>query len=227
MNKETKQESSIPAQCRVSIVTLARLAAYWKTNRHNISTVSQLMSWSLYLLTEILESNGQIGIEPSIEEAREYMMSEGLYQKVTGDRGYKKLNAAIRFQGMREEGMNPANSNIREDRNISHMLHRAPNQFSGKPSSVEPFMGRVGSPRVTQEMLDTYEKTGTGEIEVKPLCSQEFAMRNVEILDELSPMKQGSDMSDRFKTIEEQDKAQIDALNSFDPMSLMGNAIKE
>ena len=224
MNRETKQESSIPAQCRVSIVTLASLAKYWKQNGHNIATVSQLMAWSLYLLTEILESNKQIGREPSIEEAREYMMNEGLYQKSMSDKGYKKLNAAIRFQGLREEGINPANSDIREDRSISHMLHRAPNKFNGKPSSVEPFTGRIGSPYVTQEMIDTYNNMKPED--VKPLISKEYAMKDVE----LEPLKQGATNEDISERIQANDKianVQLDELNNFDPMSLVGKAVKE
>lgn len=224
MNKETKQESSIPAQCRVSIVTLASLANYWKANGYKISTVSQLMSWSLYLLTEILESNKLIGVEPSIEEARDYMMREGLYQKVTGDRGYKKLNAAIRFQGMRKEGINPANSSIKEDRNISHMLHRAPNQFTGKPSSVEPFMGRVINPLVSQEAIDIYNNLQPEDI--KPHISKEFAMKDVE----LPPLHQGDSPEAINERIQSNDKianAQLDELNSFDPASLLSKAVKD
>jgi hypothetical protein len=224
MNRETKQESSIPAQCRVSIVTLASLAKYWKTNGYNISTVSQLMSWSLYLLTEILESNRQIGREPSIEEAREYMMNEGLYQKVTGDRGYKKLNAAIRFQGMREEGINPANSSIKEDRNVSHMLHRAPNKFTGKPSSVEPFMGRVSSPLVTQDAIDIYDNLQPEDI--KPHVSKEFAMKDVE----LAPLHQGAsseDINERIQSNDEIANAQLGALNSLDLSTLKPMSEKE
>jgi hypothetical protein len=51
-------------------------------------------------------------------------------------------------------------------------------------------------------------------------------MRNVE----LEPLKQGSTNEDLSERIQSNDKianAQLDELNSFDPMSLIGKAIKE
>ncbi len=223
MNRETKQESSIPAQCRVSIVTLAQLTAYWKDNGYDIRTVSQLMSWSLDLLKDILSNNKQIGIDPSIGEAVNYMIREKLYQKGTFDRGHKKLEAAIRFEGMRAEGNNPGKNSYTNptDRMAYSTMHRAPNRFTGVSSSVEPFMGKVSNPTVTQEMIDTYNNMKPEDI--KPLISQEFAMRNVE----LQPLKQSDDMSDRFRDIEKADKANMDELNNFDPMSLLNKAKKE
>lgn len=223
MNKETMQESSIPAQCRVSIVTLASLAKYWKQNGYNIMTVSQLMSWSLYLLVEILESNNQIDKEPSIREAREYMMNEGLYQKSMGDKGYKKLNAAIRFQGLREEGINPANSYVREDRNISHMLHRAPNRFNGKPSSVEPFTGKVYNEKVREAMEimnNLPENTDSSLLdELSGIDPHSRKRENLESLD--------SSMEERFRKIGEDDKKLTEELNSLDLKELMSKAVKE
>jgi hypothetical protein len=224
MDKITKQESSIPVQSRVSIVTLAELASYWEREDRNIKTVSQLVSWSLYLLSEILTTNGMLGKEPSIEEARRYMMEKGLYQRGMETRGYQKLGNAIRFQRMREDGENPQNSANPVDRNAYSMLHRAPNRFNGKPSSVEPFTGKVGNSLVTQEMIDTYNNMKDEDI--KPLISREYEMRNVE----LEPLKQGSTNEDLSERIQSNDKianTQLDELNSFDPMSLMGKAVKE
>jgi hypothetical protein len=224
MDRDTKQESSIPVQSRVSIVTLATLDNYWTNEGRDIRTVSQLVSWSLYLLSEILTTNNMLGTEPSIEEARNHMMNRGLYQRNMDTKGYQKLGNAIRFQGMREEGNSPQQSLNPTDRTAYSLMHRAPNKFNGKPSSVEPFTGRVGSPYVTQEMIDKYNNMKSED--VKPIISREFAMRDVE----LEPLKQGTTNEDISDRIQENDKianAQLDELNSFDPMSLIGKAIKK
>lgn len=150
MNKVTKQESSIPIQCRVSLVTLAELARYWKNEKYDIRTVSQLNSWSLYLLAEILTTNGMLGEEMSISEAREYLIHHGLYQKSSLDRSHKKISAAIRFEGLRDEGIEP--SMIKEERRIHSLMHKEPNKFTGAPSSVEPFEGRVISEKAKRAL---------------------------------------------------------------------------
>ena len=143
MDKATKQESSIPVQSRVSIVTLAALSNYWESEDRDIRTVSQLVSWSLYLLSEILTTNGMLGQEPSVEEARNYMLKKGLYQRGMDTRGYQKLNNAIKFQRIREDGSSPQQSTNPADRAAYNIMHRKPNRFTGASMSVEPFTGKV------------------------------------------------------------------------------------
>jgi len=224
MDKETKQESSIPVQSRISIVTLASLDNYWRGEGKDIRTVSQLVSWSLYMLTEILTSNNLLGTDPSIEEARNYMMGRGLYQRGMDTRGYKKLGNAIRFQKMRDNGESPQQSANPTDKTAYNTLHRAPNRFTGKPSSVEPFMGRVTNPLVSQEAIDIYNNLQPEDI--KPHISKEFAMKDVE----LPPLHQGDSPEAINERIQSNDKianAQLDELNSFDPASLLSKAVKD
>ena len=151
MNKETKQESSIPVQYRVSIVTLAGLAKYWESQGENIRTISQLSAWSMYLLSEILSSNGLYGEEMGVAEARNYLMQKGLYQKSSNDRSRMKIVNAIRFEGMRKEGYHPSGGRdesdpvVRRDYNI---MHRQANPYTGKESTVEPFMGKIEDSKI-------------------------------------------------------------------------------
>jgi len=219
MDKITKQESSIPVQSRVSIVTLASLDNYWLGEGKDIQSVSQLVSWSLYLLTEILTSNRLLGTEPSIEEARKYMMDRKLYQRGMDTRGYQKLGNAIRFQRMREEGANPQQSVNPTDKAAYNTMHRAPNKFSGKASSVEPFEGRVENDLVKQgmEILKNLPKD-----------------RRSSVLDELSgitPLRERGNspeaVAEHIKAVDAVANAQLDELNSFDPRSLMDKAVKE
>lgn len=147
MNREVKQESSIPVQYRVSIVTLADLAKYWKRQGEHIRTISQLSAWSMYLLSEILRSNNLLEPEMGVAEARNYMMQEGLYQKSSNDRSFKKLISAVRFEEMREAGHYPSNEPGEDPivRREYNMMHRQANPATGRGAAVEPFMGQVKS----------------------------------------------------------------------------------
>jgi hypothetical protein len=220
-SEESKTEGSIPVQSRVNIKNLANLDLYWESERYHIRTMSQLIGFSMELLCEILESNGKIinKIE-TVAEANQYLNERGLYQQSMKDRSFKKIGMAIAFENMREEGADPKFHASEQ----YHRVHRKVDTH-GNPSAVQPFTGRVRNQRVSQEMIDLYNNLKPED--VKPLVSQEFAMRNVEILDELPTMEQGADMSDRFKTIEEQDKAQEEALKNLDTSALMASAKKE
>lgn len=254
MDKETKQESSIPVQSRVSIVTLALLTKYWKGEDRDIKTVSQLVSWSLYLLTEILSSNGLIEQEPSVEEARIYMMENKLFQRGMAGRGSVKLDYAIKFQGIRERGGSPQQSMSSVDRTAYNTMHRKPNRFNGKPSSVEPFTGKVYNEQVKKaveimnnlpEELDNSvldELTGAEfnkKVNAEGLYEQSVSVKEQPAKEcEQSVKKEASDCSkvscsepmsieERIRVNEEEANRQLDELNKFDPRTLMGKAIKE
>ena len=224
MDKITKQESSIPVQSRVSIVTLAALDNYWMGEGREIRTVSQLVSWSLYLLTEILTENDILGIEPSIEEARNYMMKRKLYQRNMDVRGYQKLGNAIKFQGMREDGCSPQQSINPQDRAAFGIMHKAPNRFSGKPSSVEPFTGKIERTLkiFTDEDFEPLPGYQEDELKAVPKVYQrpmntsavESTQRPTTVVKE-SVLKEGESIEDKMKRIEEAEKAEANTLDEF------------
>lgn len=144
MEKRLRQESSIPVQTRVSIVSLAELDLYWFREGHSIRTMSQLISWSLDLLREVLEANGKVpGEFDTVAKAHQYLQARGLYQRGMKERGIKKISTALRFESLREEGLDP-----RSVAPIQHnILHRK--------GSVEPLEGKVDSGYTTD---DEWEK---------------------------------------------------------------------
>lgn len=108
MDKEVKQESSIPVQARVSLITLAELVNYWEKEGYVIRTMSQEIAWSLDLLAQILRNNGVLPVTiESVADAHKHMEIRGLYQRSLKDRSFKKIGAAIRFENFREQGVNP------------------------------------------------------------------------------------------------------------------------
>ena len=152
-SRTVKQESSIPVQSRVSIVSLAELAKYWEGTEYNIKTMSQLVSWSLDLLRDVLKANDMIIAEDeteSIVEARNYLVSNGLWQSKVSDRAFAKLGTAIRFENFREEGQNPQTRDemSKKGYNIMHNKH-----------SVEPYEDKVSTRRkLVQEAVETYHE---------------------------------------------------------------------
>lgn len=107
-SKEIKQESSIPVQSRVSFMSLARLHRYWVSESYSIRTMSQLVSWSIDLLCEILEANEKMpGDIDSLAKAHQYLQVHGLYQGSTKKLAMKKIGTALRFESLREHGIDP------------------------------------------------------------------------------------------------------------------------
>jgi len=82
MNKgEVRREASVPAQSRIDIRTLAQLTQYWFDTGVHVKSISQLISWSLESMVEILRINGKTGEKPTIEKAEEFMSTLGLMQR--------------------------------------------------------------------------------------------------------------------------------------------------
>jgi len=239
MDREGKQESSVPAQSRVSIVTLAQLAVYWKGQGYEIRTISQLVSWSMDLLKDILSNNKQIGIDPSIAEAATYMMDNKLYQRGMYDRSRQKLSAAIRFEGMRQDGGHPMQSPNPQDRVAYKMMHRAPNQFTGAPSTVEPFMGKVkASGFDLEKAVEIANNTPEGDHSLfHELSGMTTMMDNERDINNSMPkpalpplnVKKNSreNIEAHIKEADERSMAEMEALRNLDYASLAANAKKE
>ena len=218
MNKETMQESSVPVQSRVSIVTLAQMARYWEVNETNIRTVSQLVSWSLYLLADILKTNGHLEREPSVAEAKEYMVRRELFQQGTVSRGMKKLDAAIRFEGLREEGIFPRRGDRKRKKGgrdynemVYAMLHKDPNRISGEPSSVEPWGGSVSHSRLDEA------------VRIFNSIKDEDVRRTELTMGDRLTVRQGmtpEEAAEVIKANEEIAQRDLDALNSLDLSTL-------
>ena len=104
---EVKQERSMPVNARVDVVDLAELARYWSNQGYVLRSVSQLVSWSMNLLREVLIANEQIKPTLDMISARSYLKDYGLTQPSNERRSAKKIATAIRFTQMRREGLNP------------------------------------------------------------------------------------------------------------------------
>lgn len=108
MGKVAKQESSIPVQSRVSFMSLAKLHVYWSLEGYSIRTMSQLVSWSVDLLCEVLEANEKMPAHiETLAEAHSYLMAQGIYQKSMQGRAFKKIGTALKFETMRNQGQDP------------------------------------------------------------------------------------------------------------------------
>ena len=103
-----KVESSIPVQGRVSIVTLAELEIYWKSKGVYINTMSQLLSWSVDILREMLHANKMLPeVVHTVADAHKHLEGVGLYQKSLKKRSMMKIANAMTFENMRMEGIDP------------------------------------------------------------------------------------------------------------------------
>lgn len=124
MDKEVRKESSVPVQSRVSIVDLAKLDTYWmRVEGVAMRTMSQLVSWSVAALCEVVESNGKMpgGID-SVADAHKYLTSRGLYQQSLKRRSQSRISAALGFESLRKQGVDPAVHSTRAHKTV-HSRH--------------------------------------------------------------------------------------------------------
>lgn len=162
----TKQESSIPVQSRVSLISLAELAGYWEGTEYEIRSMSQLISWSLDLLRDILKANEMITEDiESVAEARDYLVGKGLWQQKVAKRAFTKIGNAVRFQGFRDLGENPETRDemSKIGHNLMHNKH-----------SVSPYRDRVSArQKMVSEMTEVYHELEAIEEEEPEKLSQE------------------------------------------------------
>lgn len=129
-SSEVKQESSMSVNSRISMMTLAELAIYWNNEGYMMRSVSQLIAWSLDLMKDILVANGKIVATMDVRKAHEYLISRGLYQRSLKNRNQQKIATAIRFENMREQGLDPRTHD-------PYSYNEVHNNHSVKPSEVE------------------------------------------------------------------------------------------
>lgn len=132
MDKKLKKEASVPVQSRVSLMCLAEMDSYWTRNGHHIRTMSQLVSWSVELAAEVLKANGMMPrVFESVAEANNYMKMRGLYQgSLAGNKQIRKIARAVKFESMRDEGVNPAMYDKRSHDELHNRISDAPH-FDG------------------------------------------------------------------------------------------------
>jgi hypothetical protein len=165
MEKEVRQEASVPVQTRVSVVSLAELDMYWLREGSMIRSMSQLVAWSLDLLCEVLRANNRMvkDIE-SVSEAHRYLSNRELYQPSLRDRGRYKMSAALKFENLRYEGDDPARIGEKKRRVYSdyNIVHRK--------NSVQMFEGRVDSDLVSKatEIFNSLPDGKIGELVTDP-----------------------------------------------------------
>ena len=208
MNKEIKQEASIPVQSRVNIVSLAELSNYWEDLDYNVNTMSQLVSWSLDLLCEVLRSNEMIkpGVFNSVSKAHSYLIEKRLYQRSLKERSFKKIGTAIRFENMRKEGVDPKCYDSRG----YNMIHN-------KEGAVQPFEGSVKNSKI-ENLVNIFNsvkpETKPGDLteseNVKQVENSVFKEKMTE-----------EEFRDKKKEIELADKEQKEALDNLSVEELM------
>jgi len=163
MFKEVKQEGSIPVQSRVNVCDLANVGNYLEQSGYKVSTMSQLVAWSVGLMCEVLCNDGKASKGTTVAEAHHWLMERGLYQKSMLDRSYKKIGAAIRFEEMRQEGVDPKESSP-EVKRVFSMLHRK--------GSVTAFEGNTMSAKAAKAVAkynELFDENGNPRPAVEPV----------------------------------------------------------
>lgn len=122
MEKEVRQEASVPVEGRVNVANLAELAAFWE-DAGELRSMSQVIGWSLAMLCEIIRVNYPEKRKfESVTEAHKYLVDHKLYQRSKQNRSMKKIAMAMGFESLRTEGIDPK-SYAPMQSNILHNEH--------------------------------------------------------------------------------------------------------
>lgn len=145
--EEIRREATVPVQSRIDIRTLAEVCQYFADGGAEVSTASQLVSWSLEVLVETLKRNEKVRDEkPSIETAYQYLESNGLMQKRMKR---KKLTMVRGFEELRMEGEDPrvyAKGNYES-------IHNNPN-WTGKMPQMKKVDNSIDKPLKHESSID-------------------------------------------------------------------------
>ena len=137
MNDEMniKQERSLPVASRCDVVCLADLAIMLAKMDLPVYTMSALISSCVDLAHKACSDMGFFKMtHDSLADALETLRSLGLVQKSLYERGRKKMNAAMAFENLRKEGIDPSGyvpqqyntlHNVQSVRNIGAGMTRA------------------------------------------------------------------------------------------------------
>jgi hypothetical protein len=171
MERDVKQESSIPAQARVSMVSLAELVNYWESEGFRVRTMSQLIAWSLDLLCDTIKrSNSMPVVIESVTEAHRHLEQRGLYQGSLKARAYKKVGAALRFETLRSEGIDPRDYTP-IDYNILH------NRRSVEPSPIDTELSNEDLVKIAQKKMEEIKLAKQMEMHEEYVRKQEGLKR--------------------------------------------------
>jgi len=130
---KVRVENSIPVQARVDVRTLGNMVLYFSNEGYIVSSISQLVSWSMDLCLEILVKAGYAKdqlTDPS--DAYRYMDVMGLRQKSLIRRGMAKTITAKGFNEVRLAGGDPRF----ENKNRYDQIHNR-ETFEDMPVEVE------------------------------------------------------------------------------------------
>ena len=170
--RELKQERSIPVQSRIDIKSLAELDIYWTSIGVDIRSMSQLISWSVDAFHEVLKNNEMLPDElETVAECHVHMEDRRLYQGSMKKRAISKVNAAMRFENLRFEGVDPSGYDSREY-NIVH------NKQSVKPyPGIKRKRSWRDDPTLTKEQREHYERAERMEVEERERLQKEETER--------------------------------------------------
>jgi len=130
--KEVKRERSLPVQSRIDLVELANLDTYWVKQGVHMTSLSQLVSWSIDMLCDSLKGAGLLEDRfETLNDAKKYLSMKGLRQKSMDRVGRKKYAFALKSETLRDHATLPGAGVDPRDYNT---VHRA--------TSVEPYDGR-------------------------------------------------------------------------------------
>jgi hypothetical protein len=229
MDREQRVESSVPVQGRISIVTLAELNMYWESAGADIRTMSQLLSWSVDALRDILANSGKLPqVIESVVSAHNHLEERKLYQSGLRQRSEKKIINAMAFEGLRVEGIDPkiyAEESYGKKTMIGNQYRTMHNSNSVRPLEAEVRMSQEDVRRewrkeqILKRALEADDRIQRERLaeELKVAQNSIYCIKDEEPLKPGEGFKEGMSDEDLIEYNRKRDKAELARINA--PMS--------
>lgn len=216
MNLDVKQERSVPVQGRVDIVELADLAVHLEKIGLSVGSMSKLLNYSINLAHWALKSSGQLEFEhESVESAVVTMRAGGLYSNSMLKRGKKKLQAAMTFENLRKQGVDPATYTARQFNILHNKKSVQPGMMSAKTSEMVEVYSKLGQPEANEKSVDELVNKDFDESVVKERkAAAEAHAEGVKQAMRKVVGKSDAELAKDAERIAAKDKALEDAMNS-------------
>jgi hypothetical protein len=146
-------------QARVDIKVLAELDVYWEDTGIVIRSMSQLVSWSMSLLHDIMDKNDMLKVRfEEVAECNRRLEQRCLYQRSMKNRAIRKIGTAQKFESLRLEGVEPSSYVSNEYGMVHNNRSVEPYQSKGRGKGVE-----IDGRYYTAEELKEFERRGREE----------------------------------------------------------------
>lgn len=174
MNGDEKQERMMAMQGRVDLVAMADLLRYFKRQDFTVNSMSMLLALAVDTAHWACKQAGYLedgDLHKGVSDANRTFEHYGIWSQSMKKRNQKKLNAAMAFENLRAEGVEPADY-VPRQHNILHNSHSVKTQ--GIRSKADEAVAMYKKLEKEKMLKDSERSTGLTMEELEKLKNPNY-----------------------------------------------------